>query len=204
VHASEQDRPDVVQKRAEFCARLKNIDIAKLIFLDEAGAHTSMTRIYGRAPAGQRVVDSVPQDHWQITTMVSAIRCTQIAASLVFDGATDAMAFDTYVEQVLVPTLQPGDVVVMDNLSSHKIESILAKIRATGAEVLHLPPYSPDLNPIEKVWSKVKAYLRKVGARTRETLWNALADALATVTASDLQGYFASCGLTATPIPKPL
>lgn len=163
-----------------------------------------MARIYGRAPIGERVVDSVPHDHWQMTTMVSAIRCTGIAASMVFDGATDTYAFDAYVEQVLTPTLKPGDVVIMDNLSSHKVENILAKIRATGASVLHLPPYSPDLNPIEKMWSKVKTYLRKVRARTRDTLWNAIADALAAVTGSDLMAFFNSCGFSATPDPKPL
>jgi transposase len=160
--------------------------------------------MYGRALIGERVVDSVPHNHWQMTTMISAIRCTGIAASMVFDGSTDTYAFDAYVEQVLVPALRPGDVVVMDNLSSHKVESILARIRASGASVLHLPPYSPDLNPIEKMWSKVKAYLRKVRARTREALWDAIAEALAAVTESDLLAFFTCCGLPATPDLKPL
>ena len=172
--------------------------------MDESGANTALTRPYGRAPRGQRLVDDVPQGHWQTTTLTAAVRLTGVTAALLFQGATDALAFGTYVEQVLVPSLRAGDVVVMDNLSAHKAAAVEEAIRAAGAEVRYLPPYSPDLNPIEKVWSKVKAYLRKAKARTAEALYEAIAQALREVTPEDCQAFFASCGYAATQKPKPL
>jgi transposase len=169
------------------------------VFVDEAGAHTAMTRLYARAPRGQRAVGAVPQGTWQATTVVSAIRRDGVVASLVFNGATDAAAFRTYVEQVLAPALRPGDIVVLDNLAAHKAPGVTRAIRRAGAGVWYLPPYSPDYNPIEQVWAKVKAHLRKVGARDTEALWDATAEALRAVTAQDCENSFAHCGYPATP-----
>jgi transposase len=145
-----------VAQRGEFRKRLAKIDPTDLVFLDETGAHTSMARTHGRAPIGERVVDSVPLDHWRTTTIVSGIRLEGVTAPFVFEGPMDAAAFTTYVEKVLVPTLRTGNVVIMDNLSSHKMAAIVSMIEATGAKAIFLPPYSPDLNPIEPMWSKVK------------------------------------------------
>ncbi len=157
-----------------------------------------MTRTYGRAPKGERVVDKVPHGHWHITSMIGAIRVNGPAAGLIFEGATDTEAFVTFVEQVLGPQLQPGDVVVMDNLSSHKSTRVQQAIEQAGARVRFLPPYSPDLNPLEKMWSKVKGLLRTAAQRTVTGLWDAICDAWKKVTPSDCQGFFASCGI---PVP---
>jgi transposase len=155
-----------------------------------------MTRLYGRTFGGQRLVDATPHGHWSTTTMISALRFDGRTADMVLDGATDGAAFGAYVEHVLTPSLRPGDIVVMDNLAAHKMAAIIAAIAQTGAQVRFLPPYSPDFNPIEKMWSKIKAYLRKVKARTKEALWQAVGDALRTVTAFDALGWFESCGYT--------
>ena len=153
-----------------------------------------MTRVYGRAFDGQRLVDATPHGHWCMTTLLSAIRLEGVRAAVTIPSATDAAVFTTYVQQALVPDLWPGDIVVMDNLAPHKMPRIIEAIEAAGAEVWFLPPYSPDLNPIEKMWSKIKAYLRKVKARTEEALQAAITAAFATVTESDLANWFASCG----------
>ena len=173
-----------------------HLDRRRLIFLDESGAKTNMTRLYGRAFDGQRIVDATPQGHWCTTTMISALRLDGRTADRVIEGATDGPAFLTYAERFLAPFLGPGDIVVMDNLAPHKMPAVVQAIEAQGAEVWFLPPYSPDFNPIEKMWSKVKAYLRKVKARTQEALWQAIGAALKTVTASDALGWFESCGYT--------
>lgn len=171
------------------------VDPGSLVFLDESGAKTNMTRQYGRAMKGDRVDDAVPHGHWCTTTMLSAIRLDGVIepASLVYDGPTDTAVFLTYVENCLAPALNPGDVVVMDNLSSHKVKGVAEAIEAAGADAWYLPPYSPDLNPIEKLWSKVKANLRSIKARTTETLYDAIGDALRTITQDDLRGFFRSC-----------
>lgn len=194
------------QRRAEFRDELKTIEPNQLIFIDESAATTDMTRLYGRAPQGVRVVDAVPQGHWCVTTMIGALSLNGVTAGLLFEGATDTAAFSTFVDEVLVPTLRPGDVVVMDNLSSHKATCIRASIERAGARLLFLPPYSPDLNPIEKMWSKVKSLLRSAAQRTKSTLWNAICEAFQQVTAPDCQGFFASCGIpsAATPVLSPL
>jgi transposase len=155
-----------------------------------------MTRLYGRSFDGRRVVDATPHGHWCTTTMISALRFDGSTADMVLEGATDGAAFLAYTERILVPSLRPGDIVVMDNLTSHKMPAVVKAIEAANAQVWFLPPYSPDFNPIEKMWSKVKAYLRKVKARTKEALWQAIGDALKTVTASDALGWFESCGYT--------
>lgn len=153
-----------------------------------------MTRQYGRARPGQRVVDCTPHGHWKTTTMLAGLRLDGPVAPMVIDSPTDADVFTAYVQQVLVPSLRPGDIVVADNLSPHKIPCIRALIESAGAELWYLPPYSPDLNPIEPMWSKVKAWLRKVKARTLDALIEAIADALSHVTAHDALGWFQHSG----------
>ena len=171
-------------------------DVNQLVFLDESSAQTNMTRLYGRAPVGQRCHFSAPHGHWRTTTMLSAIRCSGVMkeASIVFDGPTDANIFRSYVEECLAPALHPGDIVVMDNLSSHKVAGVQEAIEKAGASVWYLPPYSPDLNPIEKLWSKVKAWLRRIAARTIDGLIAAIGDALRDVDERECRNYFASCG----------
>ena len=153
-----------------------------------------MTRLRGRAPCGQRVHAPAPYGHGHTTTMISSIRLDGSTACMAIESATDTEVFQTYVRQVLCPTLRPGDVVVMDNLSPHKNEQTLALIKTAGAEVRFLPAYSPDLNPIEKMWSKVKALLRGAEARTQGTLVAAIAAALRKITRQDAINWFASCG----------
>ena len=161
--------------------------------MDESGAKTNLTRLCGRALRGQRVHASTPPGRWQTTTMMSSIRLDGTTACMALEGTTDTESFRAYVEAVLVPTLRPGDLVVMDNLSPHKSDPTLALITQAGAQVLFLPAYSPDLNPIEKMWSKVKALLRTAEARTPADLVQAIGKALVQVTAQDALGWFVSC-----------
>jgi transposase len=185
-----------VVARHDFRQTLGDVTIDRLVFLDESGAKTNMTRLYGRAPSGARCHFAAPHGHWQTTTMISALRCTGVIpeASMVMDGPTDAMMFRGYVEQCLAPALRPGDIVVMDNLSSHKVTGVAEAIEAVGAALLYLPPYSPDLNPIEKLWSKVKSLLRRSAARQMNPLITAIGEALQAVTANECLNYFRSCG----------
>lgn len=194
LHAAEQGRPDVIARREEWEQSRRQVARARSVFIDESGAKTNMTRLYARSFDGQRIVDAVPHGHWCTTTMISALRLDGSTADLVLEGATDSAAFQIYAERILAPSLRPGDIVVMDNLRPHKNAGVIQAIEAAGAEVWFLPPYSPDLNPIEKMWSKIKAYLRKAKARTKEGLWRAIGAALQTVTASDAKGWFESCG----------
>ena len=170
------------------------MNLDKLVFIDESGAKTNMTRLYGRAKQGQRAVDNAPASHWCTTTMISSMRLDGSTACMVVDGATTTDIFKAYAEQILLPTLKAGDIVVLDNLSAHKNQAIREVIESAGAELWFLPPYSPDLNPIEKMWSKIKAILRTLKARTEKSLINAIAKALEAVTASDAKGWFRSCG----------
>jgi transposase len=153
-----------------------------------------MTRLRGRAPKGQRLHAQAPQGHWHTTTLIGALRLDGSTACMTIEGATDTEAFRACVQEVLLPALRPGDIVVMDNLSPHKSQPTLELMARAGVEVLFLPAYSPDFNPIEKMWSKLKACLRKAEARTREELEQAIAQALKTVTAQDARNWFASCG----------
>ena len=162
-----------------------------------------MARRYGRAPRGQRVDVPVPQGHWKVLTLTAAIRVGGVGGCLAFDGATNAVTFEAYVAQVLAPTLRPGDIVVMDNLAAHKGSEVDRLIRAAGAELRYLPAYSPALNPIEKVFSKLKTFLRKAAARTVDRLHKAIGDALRTVTHHDIAGWSKSCGYS-TPKRIPL
>jgi len=157
-----------------------------------------MTRLRGRAPCGTRVVEYAPHGNWHTTTMISAIRLTGVEAPMVLEGAMDSLVFRGYVERVLAPTLHPGDIVMMDNLSVHKTAGVREAIEAVEASLLYLPPYSPDFNPIEAMWSKVKQSLRAAAARTSRTLLTAIGEALRSVTLEDCRGFFQGCGYTAT------
>lgn len=166
----------------------------RLVFIDETGAATDMARRYGRCPRGQRLVSSVPWGHWKTTTFVAALRVGEIAAPCVFDGPMDGLSFRAYVEQFVVPILRHGDIVVMDNLPAHKVAGIREAIEATGAELRYLPAYSPDFNPIEQFFAKLKALLRKAAARTVEALVAAIADALTKVSPHECANYLANQG----------
>ena len=173
---------------------MRRVDAKRLVFLDESGAKTNMTRLYGRALCGQRVLGQTPHGHWHTTTILSAIRFDAVAAAMVIEGATDRLVFEGFVEFFLVPVLRPGDIVVLDNLSSHKGVRIEELIQSADAELRYLPPYSPDLNPIEQMYSKVKAYLRQAAARTKRRLINAVGRALRTVTENDVANWTTNCG----------
>ena len=169
-------------------------DPRRLVFLDESGLKTNMTRLYGRAHKGERCVDSTPCDHWKTVTILSSVRLDGTTEALVFEGAVDRKMFDAYIQKILAPALRPGDIVVMDNLSTHKSKDACAAIALRQAEVLFLPAYSPDLNPIEKMWSKVKQIVRGIKLRTDAELMEATATALNAVNGQDAQGWFGSCG----------
>ena len=179
-------------------ADLKDVPVERLVFIDESGAKTNMTRTRGRAPRGMRVIDQVPAGHWATTTMISAIRTSGPFAAALVHGATDTDVFLAYVEHALVPELKPGDVVILDNLQPHKAARVRELVQGAGARLLYLPPYSPDFNPIENMWSKVKQHLRSAAARTFEALREAVWSALDRVTPSDCVGFFRHCGYAAT------
>lgn len=167
---------------------------SKLVFLDETWAKTNMTRSRGRAPRGQRVVAYVPHGHWKTTTFLAALRRSGLTAPLVVDGAINGEIFLAYIRQHLAPTLKRNDIVVMDNLSSHKIDGVREAIEARGAKLLYLPPYSPDFNPIEQVFAKLKALLRKYEERTMDGLWNRLGTVLDHFSKTECANYFRHCG----------
>jgi transposase len=196
MHAAEQDRPDVAARRTQWRADQPDHDVHRLIFIDETWSKTNMTRLRGRAPIGQRLVEKVPHGHWKTTTLIAALGISGIRCSTVVDGAVNGDVFEAFVEQVLVPQLRPGDVVVMDNLSSHKRARTRERIEAAGAQVLFLPPYSPDLNPIEMIFAKAKQLLRSLACRTREALWSRMQSVLDQITASDAANCFRHCGYT--------
>jgi transposase len=178
--------------REEFAA----IDPTKLVFVDESGASTAMDRTHGRAPSGVRVDGPVPHGHWKITTLTAAVRLDGVpeSACLAFDGATDSACFESYVERCLAPALRPGDIVVMDNLACHKAAEVARLIESAGARVRYLPAYSPDLNPIERLFSKLKAALRSAAARTVDALIEAMGEALRAIRVADIRGWFAHSG----------
>src|SRR5205807_6641148 len=183
LHAQERERPAVQAQRAAFKEKLAVVDPDHLVFVDEFGTTTTMTRRYGRAPEGERVEAAAP-GVWKNVTMIVGLRPTQVVAPFVFEGATDGAAFGTYVPAVLVPELRPGDVVVWDNLQPHKHAQVIAAIEAVGARVEPLPVYSPELTPVEELGSKVKAFLRSAGARTTRTVMGILGTALEQITPS--------------------
>lgn len=169
-----------------------------LVFLDETSTATNMTRRHGRAQTGQRCIAAVPHGHWKTTTFVAALRHDRVTAPMVADGPMDGALFLAYVREFLCPTLKRGDIVIADNLSSHKVAGVREAIEAVGATLVHLPAYSPDLNPIEQLFAKLKALLRKAATRTKEALWTEIGDLLETVTPEECQNYFRSSGYVTT------
>ncbi|WP_374764483.1 IS630 family transposase [Yunchengibacter salinarum] len=194
AHASEQQRPDVLSRRQAWFDAQPDLDPERLIFIDETGASTKMARLRGRAPKGERCRASVPHGHWKTTTFTVGLRLGGLDAPMLLDGPMNGPAFLAYVRQVLVPTLKPDDVVVMDNLPAHKVFSVRQAIEEAGARLLYLPPYSPDFNPIELAFSKLKALLRKATARTVDELWDTVADCLGAFTPDECINYFAAAG----------
>lgn len=194
AHAAEQERPDVAHRRQAWFDAQPDLTPERLVFIDETGASTKMARLRGRAPRGQRCRAAVPHGHWKTTTFVGALRLGGMTAPLVLDGPMNEAAFLAYVQQMLAPTLKQGDTVIMDNLPAHKVAGVRAAIKATGARMRLLPPYSPDFNPIENAFAKLKALLRKASARTVPDLWAAIADALPQFTPAECANYFTACG----------
>ena len=170
------------------------MDPARFVFLDETGTATNLARRYGRSPCGERLVAAVPHGHWRTTTLIAGLRQTGIIAPLVLDGPMTGAVFRTYIQKVLTPTLQPGDIVVMDNLAAHKVAGVREAIVAAKAGLLYLPPYSPDLNPIEQLFAKLKTLLRKAAARRREALWAAVGNLLDAFDPDECRNYLANCG----------
>jgi transposase len=189
LHAQEQDQPDVQAHRAAFREKLATVEPEHLVFVDEFGVTTAMTRMYGRALEGERVEAAAP-GAWKNVTVIAGLRPTEVVAPVAFEGATDGSMFDTYVREALVPQLEAGDVVVWDNLQPHKNAQVIQAIEAVGARVEPLPVYSPDLTPMEEMISKVKGYVRSVGARTTQAVMATLDTAFARVTTSDIEGWF--------------
>jgi transposase len=194
LHHDDRDRPDIQEQRAAFAEDLAAIDPERLVFVDESGATTALTRAYGWAPAGERVSGSVPGS-WASLTVVAGMRLSGVVAPLAFAGAMDTPAFETWVVEGLVPELEPGDVVVWDNLSPHRSAVAKQAVESAGATVLPLPPHSPDLSPIEELWSKAKGALRSLAERTKQRLVHAIGTALQKVTLSDIMGWFYDRGL---------
>jgi transposase len=194
MHASERDTPRVQAERLHYRDLSAALDLRRVKFIDESGINIALTRLYGRAPRGARALGSAPQNYGQNVTILGALSCTGPEAVMTIEGATDADVFRAYVREVLCPTLREGDIVIADNLSAHKATGVQEAIAAQGARLLYLPPYSPDLNPIERCWSKIKTFLRAAKARTREALDAAVTRALATVTESDARAWFAHSG----------
>ena len=194
AHALEQDRPDILKRRRAWFDGQLDLDPAKLVFIDETGLSTKMARLRGRAPYGERCRAGVPHGHWKTTTFTGALRLTGMTAPFVYDGAMNGTVFLAYVEQVLVPTLSAGDVVIMDNLPAHKAVGVRDAIEAAGARLMFLPPYSPDFNPIENAFSKLKALLRAKAERTITALWDAVGSLLEQFTMAECANYFRAAG----------
>ena len=189
LHAIERDTEENLDRREVHLQTIGSIAAEDLINVDESGVSTQMTRLYGRAPKGRRIRDRVPSGHWKILTILGAMDHTGMLAAMTVESATDGDVFLAFLDQVLCPKLRPGHVVVMDNLSAHKVDGVRERIEACGASVLYLPPYSPDLNPIEKAWSKLKARLRALAARAMPQLEHATAQALQTITPQDAKAW---------------
>lgn len=196
LHAAEQDRPDVAAARKALRKEQKILDPKQLVFIDETAATTKMTRLYGRAPQGKRLVDKVPHGHWKTTTFICALRYDGVTAPFMLDGPMDGPHFLAYVEQILAPTLKKGQIVFLDNVSTHKVDGVEEAIAARGACAIFLPAYSPDLNPIEQLFARLKSFLRKMKARTVEQLWRAIASFLKGVSKEECKAYLANSGYT--------
>ena len=198
MRAAEQDRSEVANERRRWRVWQRFMAPEHFVFLDETGTATNMARRFGRSPAGERLVAAVPHGHWKTTTFIAGLRQSGIIAPLVLDGPMTGPAFRAYVEQFLAPALAPGDVVVLDNLAAHKVDGVRQAIAAAGASLLYLPPYSPDLNPIEQLFAKLKALLRTAAARTRDELWQAIGRLLAAVPPAECASYLSHCGYGST------
>jgi putative transposase len=196
--AAEQDRPDVARRRAQWTKYRERIDPSRLVFIDETWTKTNMVPLRGWAPRGQRIRAKVPHGRWQTMTFLAALRHDRITAPWFIDEPINGATFQLYLEKVLVPTLQPGDIVIMDNLGSHKSKAVRHAIRAAGARLFYLPKYSPDLNPIEQFFAKLKHWLRKAAQRTTEAVYNAVAPILNTVSPAECANYFANAGYNQT------
>jgi transposase len=194
VHASEQDRPDVLQRREEWFEGQLALDPAKLVFIDETWASTNMAPMYGWAPKGERLCVGIPHGHWKRTTFIAGLRLTGLTAPMVLDGSINGASFLDYVKRVLAPTLTPGDIVVADNLSSHKSDQARQAIEAVGAKIRFLPPYSPDFSPIENAFSKFKSLLRRAAERSVGALQQTIMRLAETFTPAECENFFAACG----------
>jgi len=185
---------DIARKRLRWKTHQHRIEARRLVFLDETWIKTNMAALRGWAPRGRRLAAPVPHGHWKTLTFIAALRCDRIDAPWVIDGPINGELFTLYVKKVLVPTLAKGDIVVLDNLGSHKGQAVRRAVRAAGAHLFFLPPYSPDLNPIEMVFAKLKGLLRSTQARTQETLWSAIGSLLERFTAQECRDYIRHCG----------
>lgn len=194
----EQERPGLLKQRRDWFDAQLDLDPERLVFIDETGLNIKMARLRGRSVKGERCRAAVPHRHWKTTTFTGALRLTGMTAPMVLDGTMNGDAFLAYVEQVLVPTLSPGDVVIMDILPAYKAVGIRGAIEAAGARLQYLPPYSPDFNPIENAFSKLKTPLRAKAERTIHALWDAVGETLDLFTPTECANYFAACGYDPT------
>ena len=194
MHASEQDRPDVARRRERWQKYQGRLDPSRLVFIDETWIKTNMAPRYGRCARGQRLLAKVPHGKWRTQTFLAALRHDRLTAPGVIDGPIDGLSFLAYVEQILVPTLKQGDIVIMDNLGSHKRQAVRNVIRAAGARLFFLPPYSPDLNPIEQLFAKLKNVMRKAAERTTEAAWRRLGSILSSFSPRERANYLRNSG----------
>ena len=192
--AAEQDRPDVADRRHQWRETQRGWDPEHLVFLDETWAKTNLSRTHGRAPAGQRLIAKVPHGHWKTTTFLAGLRARGWVSPLVIDGPLNGSLFLNYVRQQLAPAFEPGDILILDNLASHKVRGVREAIEGVGAHVLYLPPYSPDLNPIEMAFSKMRRLLRSLAARTVDALWQACGTVLQAFSPTEIRNYFRHAG----------
>jgi transposase len=198
VLASEQDRPDIARRRARWKQHQHKLDPRRLVFIDETWVKTNMTPLRGWSRCGRRLPAKAPHGHWKTLTFIAALRSDRIDAPCVFDGPINGQSFSAYVEQILVPTLSPGDIVVLDNLGSHKGQPVRQAIRAAGAKLFFLPPYSPDLNPIEQVFAKLKHLMRKAAERDIEDTWRRIGATLKDFKTDECQRYLVNAGYAST------
>jgi transposase len=194
AHALEQERPDILKRRRDWFEAQPDLDPQRLVFIDETGLSTKMARLRGRSPRGERCRAGVPHGHWKTTTFTGALRLTGMTAPFVYDGAMNGTVFLAYVEQVLVPALKPDDIVVMDNLPAHKAAGVREAIERAGATLSFLPPYSPDFNPIENAFAKLKTLLRARAERTIVALWDAVGAIVSLFSPSECANYFKAAG----------
>ena len=200
MRAAEQDRADVAAARTAWRAQAPTLDPTRLVLLDESGVRRDLIRRYGRGRRGARVTDAAPDGRWHTTTFLAGLRVEGLVAPGVFDGPIDTASFTAWVEQVLVPTLRPGDIVILDNLSCHQSPAVRHALEAVGAHLWFLPKYSPDFNPIELCFAKLKAILRAARCRTVETIWQTIGQCIPRFSAAECQQYFRHCGYSAAAV----